>query len=214
MTTPSRLITLTVLLLFISAATLWTSARGKPPRIELPKTDIHTLPSRLGSWSASSDTPPESMPKTGSAVAVERVYQDLLGHKVSLILAVYDNYFDGRGVIVTHCPDICYPANGYTIADDQALQLPVRGEESVSARLLTVEREQERLRVLFWYQLGDGSFASLPEMRNKIWSMRGKSPWPSLVKVMLQVPASEPRQAEQQLRDIATPIALWLKEHQ
>jgi hypothetical protein len=202
------------MVVLLGGATIWSSARNKPPRIELPEKDLESLPAQLGPWSVTSDTLSEMAPKTGAAAVIERVYRDAPGRQVSAHVAVFDEYFDGRGVVMKHCPDFCYPANGYRIADDKELRLDLGGDAAVAARLLTVERDSQKLCVLFWYQVGDSSFATLDGMRDKIWSMRGKASWPPMVKVMLQISAAEPRVAEGALREIAVPIALWLKDYQ
>ena len=78
--------------------------------------------------------------------------------------------------------------------------------------------------VVYWYQLGEHVLFGRWDLGLKVrWALAGKPKWPALIKVMLQIPASEPedrksrdselrragRQVGEPARSIATEKGCW-----
>ncbi len=208
-----RLLWTAGLLILVYGATCWTAASAKPGQIELPAKDLNSLPSRFGAWTGE-DTAgdPELLAKISTS-HLNRVYRNAAGYAIDTYIAVFADYVSERGLILPHAPDLCYPANGYRIVDTQEVALSSKGGPECNARLLSVERENSRLFVLFWYQMGDRFFTSNEAMRATFWSFRGQRVWPPIVKVMLQTSASDVRSARDQFRELAGPVLTWLGEY-
>jgi EpsI family protein len=180
-------------------AVLWIQHGYMMGAIEPPKCSPRDLPVQLGEWKGEDTTTDPRLTGALQALAsVDRIYRDRAGNAVYMHFVWTDDY------IRIHLPQQCYREAGWKQTDESGISIPVRGDLTIPARLLTFERDEERIRLLYWFQLGDRFFFDRRGQRlarqQLCW---GRTTWPPLVKVMLQTSDADPAQAEARLRDVA-----------
>jgi EpsI family protein len=197
------------ILLAISLAAYGLKDRGMPTERASLEMKIQELPTQFGSWTAEDLTlDPEVFKAIGAEMAIDRRYQDTKKNVVDLHAAVFTNY----GVRILHPPELCYSGAGFRVDEAGTVDLGQEGGTSRAVRLLTLEREGQRIFCLYWYQIGDATFVTGDEQRKQVQSVRGRATWPPMIKVMLQTVAATPAEAEQRLKALAAPVFAWTKE--
>jgi EpsI family protein len=92
---------------------------------------------------------------------LSRTYVNSAGYTVMLSLAYGD---DQRGGLASHKPEICYPAQGFTLLGLKEVQLVTPFGEIAGKRLSTsmgVRKEP----VTYWFAVGDTSISNKVEQR-------------------------------------------------
>jgi EpsI family protein len=90
-----------------------------------------------------------------------RTYVNSQGYRVMLSLAYGD---DQRGGLTAHRPDICYPAQGFTLAgrSDTTVATPFGG---IAARRLSTSLGARKEPVTYWFNVGDTPVRNQLEQR-------------------------------------------------
>lgn len=87
--------------------------------------------------------------------------------------------------VAPHIPKLCYTNTGWSIlAEKQVTVKTPDGDLPMTTLLL--ERQEDRIVVAYWYQMGSSYFTSVDEARVIHRSLWGKPKWPATVKVLLQ----------------------------
>jgi EpsI family protein len=117
-----------------------------------------TVPRRFGDWrEVSAGTAQIINPQTQALV--ERLYADTLmrtyvnsaGYRIMLSLA-YGS--DQRGDLQAHRPEVCYPAEGFTVHENAPARIATRFGE-ISGRHLLTSLGARREPVTYWFTIGD-----------------------------------------------------------
>jgi EpsI family protein len=179
------------------------------PETVLPSWTFDELPLQLGDWHGE-DTmlDPKITAALGAARVRDRVYQNSLGHIVSLHTAMFENAVEG----VYHTPINCYRANGWDKKLDSIETIRISDDLSIPVKLLIYEHEKDRQRVMvvYWYQLGEHVLFGRWDLGFKVrWSLRGRPTWPALVKVMVQIQVTDPEDAKAALMSFVESVAKW-----
>lgn len=85
---------------------------------------------------------------------VMRTYKDAQGHQVSLALAWGKHQ---RQEVKIHRPELCYPAQGYSVEKLTSIQFPLNagnGEAITGKRMVTRDRAGRIEAVSYWIRLG------------------------------------------------------------
>jgi EpsI family protein len=181
----------------------------EPPEIEQPNWTIRELPLQLGAWHGEDfEMDPKLAVATGADVIVNRMYRDNSGHTVSLHTASFLNPAEG----IYHNPLNCYAANGWLKTEEKFEEVKVADDLSIVVRLTTWEKENEKIRVLYWFQLGRHLLYERFDLGTIRWSMRGQPTWPILVKVMVQINMSEGTDTKTAVLGFARQLAQWLNQ--
>ena len=139
-------------------------------------------------------------------VAVSRVYSRE-GHNLKFLLAEYRSPRAG----LYHNPMNCYYTQGFTQIGRvkmEPLTVPDRPDATIS--LTTWERKGEKVLVAYWYEVGDYTMFERQDLLPTQWKMRGKSKWPAMFKVLLEIPAGDTEQATKDLMSMAQAVRGWL----
>lgn len=80
-----------------------------------------------------------------------RTYVNAVGYRIMLSMA-YGS--DQRGALQAHKPEVCYPAQGFTLHRNQASQLATPFGEIPAQRLFTSKGPREE-PVTYWFTVGD-----------------------------------------------------------
>ena len=73
------------------------------------------------------------------------------------------------------------------------MKVPNRPDTKIS--VTTWQRNSEKVIVAYWYEVGDHTMYERQDLLNTQWAMFGKSKWPVMFKVLLEMPADEAEQS-------------------
>ena len=105
----------------------------------------------------------------------------------------------------------CYRSQGFTQvgpAEMQPLKAANRPDTKVS--VTTWLRSSEKVIVAYWYEVGDNTMYERQDLLPTQWAMFGKTKWPVMFKVLLEMPADEPDQSKTEILEMAQFIREWL----
>ncbi len=145
-------LTVSVLACTLTATKL--AARRKSQPLAQPLTSI---PTEIDGWSASPgpDLPEQVQGVLNATSVLTRVYQRG-GNAIDLFIAFYAEQRAGESM---HSPRHCLPGNGWEISAHGS-QLVAVGDERYTVNRYVVQKDLERLMVLYWYQSRSGIVAS------------------------------------------------------
>lgn len=144
------------------------------------------------------------------SVAESRLYTKE-GRAMKFFLAEYDQPRAG----LYHNPMNCYNSQGFTLvgrAERRPLKTPNRPDTEISLTTWTRKRETgpETVIVAYWYEIGDHTMYERSDLLRTQIAMFGKSKWPMMFKVLLEMPAGEPEQTKSDLMGMAQAAREWL----
>lgn len=90
-----------------------------------------------------------------------RTYVNADGYRIMVSVAYGD---DQRGGLEAHRPEVCYPAQGFTLLGNQASLLQTRFG-GIEARQLDTKLGPRREPVTYWFTMGDEAVRSRLDMR-------------------------------------------------
>ncbi len=144
--------------------------------------------------------------ETESDVAVSRTYSKE-GHLMKFLLAEYKR--PSRGLY--HNPMNCYHSNGFTLLGDVRMvpvTAPNRPDTKISVSIW--QRKAEKVIVAYWYEVGDYTMYERQDLLATQWAMSGKSKWPVMIKVLLEMPAGDGEHSESEILSMAQWARQWL----
>jgi EpsI family protein len=209
--TAGRLIIVAALVVLTFAVAHFVQAGLEPPGVQMPGWTFKDMPMQLGPWHGQPtkmDPEIEGATEATPGTIENREYRDQSGHAVSMHTAMFDK--PGGGVY--HTPINCYRANGWNHIATTREKLEVSDKLTIPVSLTTWEHEktQERIIVVYWYQLGEHVLFNRWDLGFKVrWSLRGRSQWPALIKVMLHIAAPDPDDAKSTILEFAKRVATW-----
>jgi EpsI family protein len=126
------------------------------------------VPRSFGTWTSEDVGDPLALNAPGTLSSklynqlVTRLYADGRGTQVMMLLAHGDQQSDE---LQLHRPEICYPAFGYELLVDDAVQLPLGGQVKLPARQLLARSPSDEERVIYWTRIGEAFPISAGEQR-------------------------------------------------
>lgn len=148
------------------------------------------VPKRFGSWQEAQQggalvvnpQAQELLDKIYSQM-LNRTYVDASGYQVMLSLAYGD---DQRGGLAAHMPEVCYPAQGFTVAAQHA-QAIVTPYGSIAAQRLDTRRGPRLEPVTYWFNFGEVVLSSGSRLERRLIELQlaltGRVPDGLLVRV-------------------------------
>lgn len=137
---------LTVCMLAGTLTATKLAARRKPQPLAQPLTSI---PTEIDGWLGTSgpDLSEEVQGVLKATSVLSRVYQRG-GNAIDLFIAFYAEQRAGESM---HSPRNCLPGNGWELGP-RGSELVAVGDQRYTINRYVVEKSQERLTVLYWYQ--------------------------------------------------------------
>lgn len=165
------------------AASLFLVHRVGSVEIRPTRHSIAQLPMTIGSFTGvDHEMDPQVAKRVGATESISRKYTNPSGVEISLFVATFTALGEPT---LPHPPAICYPASGWrTVADEP---VAIDGM-SRPARVLTVDRDGSRSLVLYWYCWDEDICTTRGEAVMARLKRVGRSQWPPLVKVLLEMP--------------------------
>lgn len=185
----------------------------RPSEVAMPSWTFDEMPLNLANWRGEpTKMDPEIAVATGADRIVNRAYKDDLGHVVAVHTAVFKSADAG----VYHSPLNCYQSQGWQQIKRTTERLQLADGLTIPVSVSTWERDQDRVIVIYWYQLGEHVLFGRADFGLRVrWSLRNRPKWPAMIKVMLQIPATDLDDAKSAILSFAREIATWenLPEH-
>ena len=130
---------------------------ARPDAREQPNFLEATVPKTFGEWTTLPESPQIIDPATAAKLreiyreTLSRTYVDKSGYKIMLSLARSGNQI---GIQQAHLPEICYPAQGFTVSQ------PAKGElmtsfDPIPVKRLTTSMGARYEPVTYWLTMGD-----------------------------------------------------------
>jgi len=143
--------------------------------------------------------------------AVSRVYSKEGDAKDAHILKFLLAEYKSPRLGLYHNPMNCYRAQGFTLIGEvelQPLKAPNRPDTKIS--ITTWVRNNEKVIVAYWYEVGDHTMHERGDLLKTQWDMVGKTQWPVMFKVLLEMPAAEIVQSKAEILGMAQSVREWL----
>jgi len=208
--TPTRLLIVVGIIGLVQLANYQVRAMLKPAEVVLPDWNLDELPLALDGWEGEvSELDERLFRRIGADAVADRMYENRQGDAVSAHTALFKDFDEA---IVVHLPSRCYRAAGWEQRDVEKRNLDVEGLPPITIEVSTWQREGQRVKVLFWYQLGNHTVLGRYDLSQARMALAGNEVWPAMVKVMLQTKADQKQAAELRLFDVARQIRRWLDE--
>jgi len=163
--------------------------------------------SEMGTWEGKNVKLDErSFNESEADVAVSRIYSRE-GHNMKFLLAEYKSPRSG----LYHNPMNCYHTQGFTLIGEVEMHpLKVSNRPDTEISVSTWVRINEKVIVAYWYEVGDNTMFERHDLPKTQWAMFGKTKWPVMFKVLLEMPAGETEQSKAELLNMAQSVREWL----
>jgi EpsI family protein len=182
----------------------------EPPPVEVPDWSLRALPIQLGEWHGKEEAlDPKVFAATNADVVVNRKYQDGGGHEVSLHTAMFQDHNAG----VYHSPLNCYRSAGWKLVSETSETVEVAEDLTIKVNMASWEREQDKVLVVYWYELGGHVLYSRRDLGIlRLTAMRGQPKWPVLFKMMVQGPVTDLETSKTLVLDFVSQLAKWMHQ--
>ncbi|MEM9176210.1 MAG: exosortase C-terminal domain/associated protein EpsI [Myxococcota bacterium] len=145
LTRRSESLVLVFVLVLAGGLSWWLTLR---PVLESDPTRFEGLPASLNGWRSVDIAMDESV---SEMLAADHNVQRAYIHPQRYVVFVYLGYYGTRrGGTPEHTPDVCYPAQGWSIVE--ATDRPVGGASGFDVREFIVAKDGERRLVHYWYR--------------------------------------------------------------
>lgn len=185
----------------------WLVVGQSTPALPRGDEDLRKLPLRLGMWKGEDQVlSAEILSRIGADVCIERTYRNLARKEIHALLAVFSNWREG----LHDNPIVLYKASGWQLRSQAYEPVRINDETTFLVSVSRWEKDQRRIVVLFWYQLGDHVLfqqSELDKLHLEGYDERSK---PRLVKIQLEMSQSAFGEAESSAKQLAREIAEWL----
>jgi len=203
------------ILVAVQLGFLYVGHLAHPTVIE-PQRPIEDFPmvvstSAMGTWEGkNAKLDDRSFNESEVDVAVSRIYSKE-GRNIKFLLAEYKSPRSG----LYHNPMNCYHTQGFTLIGSEERQpLKAANRPATEVSVSTWMRNNEKVIVAYWYEVGDNTMYERQDLLNTQWAMFGKTKWPVMFKVLLEMPGDEADQSKTELLDMAQFIREWLGKDQ
>ena len=207
-TDSKRIGILIVTLLGIQIGTL-TILRGfTAVEVILPQKGLNSLPLEIGEWKGEdSELDPKVFPFLGTNHTVNRIYQGPKGRSFSVHTALWPDLES----LLPHPPQACYTAAGWTLGEEKTVEITTPTAPPIKARLFSIKRENRKMKVLYWYRLGDNIYWNSNDAKIAQRALWGKQKVMAIMKSMIQIEYKNDDNAELLLREFAGHIYSWTR---
>lgn len=175
--------------------------------IPIPPETLAGIPEHLGEWEGREIPMDEYVVKaTDTDAHVNRVYTD---NRSAQMVSLYVAYGLRLRDLAPHRPEVCYPGAGWTLSEEQIIELAIAGGTSLPCRILHFQKpglKSDQIVVLNYYIVDGQHCADVSLLRSQAWKLSGERHYSA----QIQVTAGSSRfrdQAEQSVREFAALVA-------
>jgi EpsI family protein len=176
------------------------------PQVTIGQFPMVVATPETGTWQGK-EAPLDNKSFTNSEAsdAVSRLYTKD-DHVVKFLLAEYQEPSKG----LYHNPMNCYYTQGFTLVSAEQQTLKARNRPDATVSVTTWKKESEKVIVVYWYEVGDRNLFERQDLLATQWAMVGKTQWPVMFKVLLEIPAGDGDQSKSAILDMAQYVRGWL----
>ena len=184
----------------------------KHPEIVEPPRPIEDFPmvvntAAAGTWEGKDAKLPErEFNESEVSKAVSRTYTNREGQSMSFLLAEYLS----PSVGLYHNPMNCYHTHGFVLAGSESRPLKAANCPDIDIRITTWVQTGKKVIVAYWYEVGDYSMYERWDLWRTQWGLFGRTKWPVMFKVLLEMPVVDAEQSKTELLDMAQYVREWL----
>lgn len=205
----SRLLLLCVIVVAVHLGMVLLKRGFEPSSVIEPRVDISQLPLKFGNWEGEPIELDERIfARTGAKSYADRVYRAEGQLPVTLHSAMFYKYDQA----VIHLPDLCFRAQDWQLEFQRSIPLRLGDQTTITGVLSIWRKANERLMVVYWYQLDKQVILSRLDLAKARFFMTRKQ-WPPMVKFLLQTPIDSEEKAEARLKTIAEHVGRWALEN-
>jgi EpsI family protein len=119
----------------------------------MPIPGLHNLPRQLQGWKNTGDQPMDPAAEAWLKPD-EYIIRDYVDEQHSAKVELFVAYFKSlQNTYGPHSPSVCLPAAGWLVTSYRVANIPVPGRpEGIPANQYTMEKGNQRMLVLYWYQ--------------------------------------------------------------
>jgi EpsI family protein len=134
----------------------------------------YMIPPRFGSWSQHPDTAAVVNPQTQQLLdklysqTLTRTYANPQGYRIMLSMA---HGTDQRGGLQAHLPEVCYPAQGFTLRSQAAGRLET-SYGIIPVTRLTTELGARVEPVTYWLKMGEHALTTHSRLEKRLIEVR------------------------------------------
>jgi EpsI family protein len=153
------------------------------------KQSLAAVPMEMDGWRGQDVPIDEEVLKILNAQeTLNRIYRNIDGSTVVCHISAWLRP-DSVSEVAPHIPKLCYTTTGWSILGEK--QVPIKTPEGdMTLTALLLERQEDRIVVGYWYQMGSANFTTVEEARAIHRGLWGKTKWPATVKVLVQTQAN------------------------
>ena len=128
---------------------IFLNARNRPERLR-PHSPFSSFPLELGGWQGRDmGIPPEFLAVLGPGEFLSRLYQSRQDPYIDYFLAYFPSQRTGDTI---HSPKNCLPGAGWAPIESGRMRLERPGGPPINANRYVLEKGDNHLLVLYWYQ--------------------------------------------------------------
>jgi EpsI family protein len=116
------------------------------------------VPATFGEWRSEDVGDPLAINGPGTLSAklynelVTRVYRNAKGQEIMMLLAYGGQQTDE---LQLHRPEVCYPAFGFALVQNQPVMVPLASRVGLPARRLLATKDERKESVIYWTRMGE-----------------------------------------------------------
>lgn len=168
-------------------------------------TMAQVVPASFGDWRSEDVGDPLAINGAGTLSAklynelVTRVYRNGTNTQEILMLLAYGGQQTDE--LQLHRPEVCYPAFGYALIQNQPLNLPVAANVTLPTRQILALKDDRKESVIYWTRMGEYLPVSGGEQRQDRFRIAAKGIIPDGLLARFSAVGADPTHAWRELED-------------
>lgn len=168
-------------------------------------TMAQVVPTTFGDWRSEDVGDPLAINGPGTLSAklynelVTRVYRNKANSREILMLLAYGGQQTDE--LQLHRPEVCYPAFGYTLIQNQPLILPVAAGVTLPTRQILALKDDRQESVVYWTRMGEFLPISGGEQREDRFRIAAQGIIPDGLLARFSAVGADPNDAWRELED-------------
>lgn len=130
---------------------------------------LEGFPMQIGGWTGKDVPMDETIAgKTDADAHINRQYSRHNGRESIELYVAYGSSWE----MIFHRPEVCYPANGWTLVDHNVMELPVSNDMKLPCSIFHFSHGEWQTRevVVLYYCFADGlTYSNVSLLRSRVW---------------------------------------------
>ena len=162
-------VTVMMLVSGVAYQTLVARVKGSMKGSPMAPETVASFPMQIGGWTGREVPLDETIArKTDADAHINRQYSRHNGRESVVLYVAYGRTWE----MMFHRPEVCYPANGWTLISSDSQELPVRNGMQLPCSIFrfSLGEFQTREVVVLYYCIADGTiYRNISLLRSRVW---------------------------------------------